>query len=101
MKKQITSYTHPSETSSQQPDTEPGPYYISAVDGPKFALASGPYENHGQALALVEKARSAVVNHDAWAAFASFGTVRMQAGVAQQGALQRWGYDLNIERAMA
>lgn len=43
---------------NQTPDTKPGFYYVSAIDGEKFALMLGPFETHEQALAKVEECRN-------------------------------------------
>jgi hypothetical protein len=83
-----------------QPDTQPGPYYVSAIDGPKSALVSGPYADHATALALVDRARDIASDNDPRAWFAAFGTVRMKPEVNQPGVLQTWGYNLELtERA--
>lgn len=84
--------------SGQTPDPKPGNYYVSAIDGPERALASGPYQNHAQALAMVNKARDVVCEHDGCAWFAAWGTVRMTDDYTKPGVLQKWGYDLNCEK---
>lgn len=96
--KTITAFhhLHSPQTSAQTADIAPGPYCISAVDGARFALVSGPYPTHSEALALVEAARAATQNHCAWAAFYAFGTVRCQPDCTQPGKLQQWGYDLSL-----
>jgi len=43
---------------NQTPDTKLGFYYVSAIDGDKFALMLGPFETHEQALAKVEECRN-------------------------------------------
>jgi hypothetical protein len=82
----------------QQPDTQPGPYYVSAIDGSKWALVSGPYETHQEALDLVDKARRIAVSLDPRAHFAGFGTARIKDGSTPPGVLQRWGYSLQLEK---
>lgn len=41
----------------QKPDTKPGFYYVSVVDGSKYALMLGPFETHEEALAMVKQCR--------------------------------------------
>jgi hypothetical protein len=87
---------------SQIPDTAPGPYYVSVVRDwkPEDArLVSGPYATHAEALALVDKARRIVEDRDPRAAFFAFGTVRMKEAFDRPGALQSWGYGLDLERS--
>jgi len=80
------------------PDTAPGPYYVSSIrDGRKWALLSGPYATHAEALALVRKAAALCVDIDPWAAFDAFGTVRMAADYSKPGRLQIAGFTLALE----
>ena len=60
-------------------DQRPGNYYVSVVSGNKFGLLLGPYNSHKEALDKVETAREKAkeVNR-AEAAFAGFGTVRVE-----------------------
>lgn len=83
-------------TSTQAPDTAPGPYYVSAVDGSHKVLASGPYQTHAEALALVDRALHLADQHDGRAWFAAWGTVRMQPNYTSPGVLQKWGYNLEL-----
>ena len=61
---------------NESPDTRPGPYYVSVVDGARVSLLLGPYELHADALDNVERARkhACKVSERAW--FYAFGTVR-------------------------
>lgn len=34
-----------------EPDTRPGHYYVSCIDGPRTALLAGPFATHAEALA--------------------------------------------------
>lgn len=81
-------------------DTAPGPYYITCLSDcrTRFALVSGPYATHSEALELVHKARRIAEDHDSRAVWSSFGTVRMTTETAAQGVLQRWGYSLDLEQ---
>jgi hypothetical protein len=98
--KKISAYVHRNEAGDQVPDTAPGPYYVSVKDGPQFALASGPYATHTEALALVDRVRDICVENDGYAHFHSYGTVRCKPEVNSAGALQRWGWNLELtERA--
>jgi hypothetical protein len=94
---EITAYTHPPLVSSEQePDTQPGPYYVSVKDGSRAAFLSGPYETHEEALALVDRARAICNEHDYRSAFYSFGTCRMKDGSRPPAYLQSLGYDLAL-----
>ena len=62
---------------NQTPDTKPGPYYVTAVDGGEIFPMSGPYTLHTDALAAVEKARNIAGNYDGGAWFAAWGTCRL------------------------
>ena len=76
--------------SGQQPDTKPGPYYVSAINGSKVHLMAGPYELHADALATVDKARDIAVDHDPRAWWMQWGTVRVE-GCEQIGQLHKLG----------
>lgn len=79
------------------PDSKPGPYYVSVIDGPRHALVSGPYEKHADALAKVEPARSICEELSPRAVFYAFGTCRLEEPAnTPRGKLQDWGYDLNL-----
>lgn len=55
-------------------------FYVSVVDGPKFALLAGPFRSHQEALDLVRKASDEAEKHDPRAVFYAFGTVKMMNG---------------------
>jgi hypothetical protein len=95
--KTIAAYRHPATDSAQEPDTQPGDYFVSVLDGGRHALVSGPYVNdHAAALADVEHCRTLAEKHDARAVFYAFGTVRLASKSGKVGQLQRWGvYDLD------
>lgn len=93
----VTAYTHPPLSPSiQEPDTAPGPYYVSVKDGGRSAFLSGPYETHPEALALVDRARAICQELDPRSAFYAFGTCRMKDGSRPPAVLQTWGYDLAL-----
>lgn len=95
--KSIEAYTHPPTCSEQQPDPEPGDYYVSARDGDKFWLLSGPYvDDHAGALAMVAKVRAHSVQHYARSHFYAFGTCRTPGG--GPGSYQKAGYDLFLNK---
>lgn len=52
-------------------------FYVSVMDGPRKALAVGPYADHQDALEAVEAVREYVSNHDVKAVFYAFGTCGM------------------------
>ncbi len=62
-------------------------YYVSAVDGSRSALASGPYDTHAEALAAVEVVRERAVRQDGRAHFYAFGTVAMPGTYRKKGQL--------------
>ena len=59
-------------------DLRPGHYYVSMVDGQRFALLTGPFDTHREALDSVSKARDKACEIDGRAHFYSFGTCRME-----------------------
>lgn len=100
IEKTIGSYTHPPVVADeQQPDTAPGNYYVSARDGDKYWLLSGPYVNdHAGALAMVAKVRAISHREHARSHFYAFGTCRRDED-APLGSFQKAGYDLQLNRA--
>lgn len=61
-----------------KPDTKPGDYYVSIVDGRRTSLALGPFrDDHAAALASVDRVRSYATERFTAAAFWSFGTCRV------------------------
>lgn len=70
------------------PDTAPGPYFVSAIDGGKVHIMAGPYADHPAALADVDKARDITHDRDGRAWFMSWGTVRIE-GSDRVGNLNR------------
>lgn len=71
------------------PDTAPIPpkkpssraYYTSAIDGPKKALLTGPYDTHQEALDMVDAARDKAVKLDPMAWFYAYGTCSIERGL--------------------
>lgn len=55
-------------------------YYVSIVDGEKFALMAGPFQNHQEAIDMVEKAQDKGNQLDSRAWFYGWGTVKMANG---------------------
>jgi len=65
---------------AQTPDTRPGFYYVSVIDGDRVARLRGPHiDDHAGALAQVEEARATLVELDPRAAFWAFGTIRVDS----------------------
>lgn len=95
--KKIATYLHPQTRSAQEPDTAPGPYYVSVrrSDG-KTLFLSGPYAAHPEALALVNKAKSIAYELDVRAVWYSYGTIRCKPDCLVPGALQCLGYSLDL-----
>lgn len=94
--REIAAYTHPAPKSAQVPDTKPGPYYVSTVNGSKFALVSGPYATHAEALADVSRCNTLVCMYDGRAHFFQFGTVRCKRNTPKKftAFLQKCGYPI-------
>ena len=76
----------------QIPDTKPGPYYVSALDGPKTYLMAGPYAAHQDALAMVATAREVAErnDHSGKSVWMAWGTVRIE-GCEKIGRLNQLG----------
>jgi hypothetical protein len=76
----------------ETPDTRPGNYYVSAVDGPTFYLMLGPFASHADALARVDEVRAFSIDKDrsGKACFMGFGTVRMADEVTRPGNLNKY-----------
>lgn len=74
---------------SQQPDTKPGAYYVTVIDGPKVGRLVGPFINdHAAALAMVGKARAIAEKMDPRACWYAFGTCRIDIdGAMRPGVL--------------
>lgn len=60
----------------QTPDTKPGFYYVSAVDGNKYALMLGPFKTHEEALQMVEQCRNKAYDLDPRSHWWQWGTCR-------------------------
>lgn len=73
----------------QEPDTKPGDYFVSVLDGRRYALALGPFRNdHASALARVDEVRHYAHGHGGeWAWFWAFGTCRLDPGSGRVGKL--------------
>lgn len=72
-------------------DQRPGDYFVSAVDGDQFALASGPYPNHAAALADLEAVKRQAIDLNPGGWFYQWGTCRLETGSGKLGALQKRG----------
>lgn len=83
--KEIKSYRHePVERTTQEPDTKPGDYYVTAFDRAsnaghgRTAFLLGPFrDDHAAALSRVAEARRYVEEHYARAVWWAFGTARL------------------------
>lgn len=73
-------------------DQRPGDYFVSAVDGDQFALASGPYPSHRAALDDLEAVKRQAINLDPGGWFYAWGTCRLEIGSGKLGALQKRGW---------
>ena len=75
----------------QIPDTKPGNYYVSAINGTRKTLLAGPFKRHETALALLEVARNIAIEIDPYAHFWDFGTARTPETFNELGTLNRNG----------
>lgn len=67
---------------------EPGSnYYVSAIDGKKKALLSGPYPTHAECLAVLPAIRDKLLLEDPASQFYSIGTVAMSHDYRRKGIL--------------
>jgi len=57
-------------------DTRPGNYYVSVVDAGRVGLLLGPFDNHPDALANVDRCRDYAQEINRQSFFYGFGTVR-------------------------
>ena len=55
-------------------------FYVSVVDGPKFALVAGPFRTHPEALSMVDPAIEVGREVDPKSHFYAWGTVKMKNG---------------------
>lgn len=64
----------------QQPDSKPGAYYVTVIDGKRVGRLLGPFiDDHAGALAMVDQVRAKAEDLDPRAAFYAFGTCRVPA----------------------
>ena len=92
--------------SAQQPDTKPGAYYVTMIDGARVAFLAGPFINdHAGALALVDDVRKLANELDPRSHFYAFGTARKSLwGNPEQRAGKlngRLGLPVHYQRATA
>ena len=67
----------------QQPDTQPGEYFVTVIDGDRYARLLGPFtDNHAGALAMVEAVREKAYELDPKSHWYSFGTCRLPSDSA-------------------
>jgi hypothetical protein len=78
------------QTETQTPDTRPGPYFVSAIDGTKKYIMAGPYAQHTAALADVERVRDIADKADGRSCFMFWGTCRIE-GSTQVGNMNKLG----------
>ena len=93
--KQIESYKHKPQEQHEHvctPETCPtGQCFVTALDGPALHFMAGPYPEHAQALADVDKALKIADAHDGRAWFMSWGTVRYKEPTDRIGQLNKFG----------
>lgn len=73
-------------------------YYVSVVDAGRTGLLAGPFATHGEALALVGRAREEAKKvTGGWSHFYSFGTVAMANEYTKPGLLnERLGVEVAL-----
>lgn len=62
-------------------------YYVSTIDGSRFALLAGPFDNHPEACGWVDRARDEACRVDPRAWFYAFGTTAMKPEYRKPGIL--------------
>ena len=80
-------------------DTQPGAYYVSALDHERsmFQILSGPYETHYEALDKVPAAKRIAQELDPRGVWYSYGTCRIEPDKPHPpGVFQRMGYPLDL-----
>jgi hypothetical protein len=83
---------------SQTPDTAPGNYYVTMLDGTRVALLAGPFVNdHAGALARVEECSRLAIHLNPIYHFNAFGTARYASDFTAPGKLNT---HLGIEAPM-
>ena len=73
---------------TQTPDTKPGNYYVTAIDGKRHARLAGPFrDDHRGALDMVDAAKRLAQELDPKAVFYAFGTCRTDYAYDRPGVL--------------
>ena len=62
-------------------------YYVSTIDGSRFALLAGPFDNHAEACGWIDRARDEACRLDPRAWFYAFGTTAMTPEYRKPGIL--------------
>jgi hypothetical protein len=52
-------------------------FYVSVLDGPRYALAAGPFKTHEEALALVDQVRGLCVRTEDDGVWWAYGTCKV------------------------
>ncbi len=73
---------------AQIPDTKPGNYYVTALDGKRHAVLAGPFrDDHQAALDMVDAAKTIAEEVDPKAVFYAYGTARTGYDYDKSGVL--------------
>lgn len=81
------------------PDSRSGHYYVSCINGAKKALVTGPYDSHAEALADVERVRTAAGKLDPKCDFYAWGTARIPRN--ERFACGRWNAQIGMPEKAA
>ncbi|KKM99239.1 hypothetical protein LCGC14_1149780 [marine sediment metagenome] len=64
-------------------------FYVSVVDGNRYALLAGPFKTHKESLDMVDKVKDKGQELDRKGVFYAFGTVKMENGY-REGSLNKY-----------
>ena len=65
-------------------------WYVVAANGPHYNLLAGPYQTHGEALAMLDKVRRVAYRISPMTVFYTFSTCRV-VGCSKPGLFNRCG----------
>lgn len=77
-KQALPAFEYGSDPQLVIPDARPGWYYVTCRRGTRVGWLLGPYPNHSDAIANVDRARRLAVEVDSFASFYDIGTARVE-----------------------